>query len=103
MLKGHTNPVLCCVAMSGFYFLACLCSLGGVQTRRGTATSFEQKTFFEASQIYFYTKTQEETSQRKRKVCGLLRVKGDWKLRIKFNISHTINVTKWHENLNLPE
>ena len=40
---------------------------------------------------------------KKRKVCGLLRVKEDWKLRIKFNISHTINVPKWHENLSLPE
>ena len=34
---------------------------------------------------------------KKRKVCGLLRVKEDWKLRIKFSISHTINVPKWHE------
>ena len=53
--------------MSGFYFLACLCSLGGVQARRGAATSFEQKTFFEASQTYFYAKNQEETLQRKEK------------------------------------
>ena len=89
--------------MSGFYFLACLCSLGGVQARRGAATSFEQKTFFEASQTYFYNKKSGGNVAKKRKVCGLLRVKEDWKLRIKFNISHTINVPKWHENLSLPE
>ena len=88
--------------MSGFYFLACLCSLGGVQARRGAATSFEQKLSLRHRK-HISNKKSGGNVAKKRKVCSLLRVKEDWKLRIKFNISHTINVPKWHENLSLPE
>ena len=52
--------------MSGFYFLACLCSLGGVQARRGAATSFEQKLSLRHRK-HISTKNQEKTLQRKEK------------------------------------
>ena len=99
MLKGHTNPVLCCYV----WFLILHVNVFLVGSRLDEELQHpSNKKLSLRHRKHISNKKSGGNVAKKRKVCGLLRVKEDWKLRIKFNISHTINVRKWHENLSLP-
>ena len=88
--------------MSGFYFLNVSVLLVGSRLDEELQHPSNKK-LSSRHRKYISNKKSGGNVAKKRKVCGLLRVKEDWKLRIKFNISNTIYIPKWHENLSSPE